>query len=203
MKSSLLACILLLSPLIARENPFFAVTSPAQKVTSNLPENTPMLGAVSYSLPDEARILQEISLTYQNADGSIEIRKIDLNRAIDWHKPIVISQGGKSAQIPSNAKTSSSGQLEFVRFSSTQKTLRLASSVPLMRHFALSNPNRIVLDFSYSKLFEKTQKAMNAAPYLGAEMTYHGKFARMSITLDGRYDYTLRQSGKNIIIDCQ
>ncbi|MDD3770207.1 MAG: AMIN domain-containing protein [Sulfuricurvum sp.] len=203
MKSSLLACILLFSPVVARENPFFAVTSPSQKVTSNLPENTPMLGAVSYNLPDEARLLKEISFTYQNADGSIEIRKIDINRAIDWHKPLVVSQGGKSAQIPTNAKTSSSGQLEFVQFSSTHKTLRLASGAPLMRHFALSNPNRIVLDFSYSKVFEKDQRAMNAAPYMGAEMTYHGKFARLSITLDGRYDYTLQQSGKNIIINCK
>lgn len=203
MKSSLLACILLFSPLIARENPFFSANDSAKNVTSNIPDTAPPLGTLSYNLPDQARVLKEVTFTYQNADGSIETRKIDLDKALDWHKPLLITQGGKSSAIPTNAKSISSAQLQFIQVASTKKGLRVTSAAPLMRHFALSNPNRIVLDFKHVKPFDKEEKVLNAAPYTNAVLTHHGTFARAAIMLDGRYDYTLKQSGNTIVLKCK
>jgi hypothetical protein len=203
MKSSLLACLLLFSPLIARENPFFSANDSAKNVTSNIPDTAPPLGTLSYNLPDQARVLKEVTFTYQNADGSIETRKIDLDKALDWHKPLLITQGGKSSEIPTNAKSISSAQLQFIQVASTKKELRVTSAAPLMRHFALSNPNRIVLDFKHVKPFDKEEKVLNAAPYTNAVLTHHGTFARAAIMLDGRYDYTLKQSGNTIVLKCK
>jgi hypothetical protein len=203
MKSSLLACLLLFSPLIARENPFFSANDSAKNVTSNIPDTAPPLGTLSYNLPDQARVLKEVTFTYQNADGSIETRKIDLDKALDWHKPLLITQGGKSSAIPTNAKSVSSAKLQFIQVASTKKELRVTSAAPLMRHFALSNPNRIVLDFKHVKPFNKEEKVLNAAPYTNAVLTHHGTFARAAIMLDGRYDYTLKQSGNTIVLKCK
>ncbi len=202
MRVSLLLSLLLLSPLSARENPFFAVSPSSQKVTSNIPDSTPPLGSVSYTLPDQARILKEVTLTYQNIDGSIETKKFDLDKAIDWHKPIILTQGGNPASAPKE-KTLSSGSLGFLGYASHQKSLKLTSPVPLMRHFTLSNPSRIVLDFKHSKVFTKEEARLDAPPYLGAALTHHGTFARVTITLDGRYKYSVQEAGNTISILCK
>lgn len=205
MKRSLFLSLLLLSPLLARENPFFAAKpSEMQKVTSNIPDTQPPLSSVSYSLPNQARILKEVTFTIQNIDGSIEKRKMQIDQSIDWHRSLIISQSTTSSAIPSlNNTGASSANFGFIRFDSQGKQLSIKTTDPLVRHFVLSSPNRIVLDFKRDTVFQSTQKELNAAPYLNVSLGNHGKFARATITLDGRYNYALNKTGELISITCK
>lgn len=204
MKRSLYLSLILLAPLIARDNPFFAADeTKKEKITSNCPDNLPQLGSVNYSLPDQARILKEVTFTIQNLDGSIETRKIEVDQGIDWHKALTISQTKNSTNPHTTADGSGSADFGFIRFDSKGKRLSVKTSDTLMRHFVLSNPNRIVLDFKNSSVFKITQKALGASPYVNVVVGNHGKFMRATITLDGRYSYTLNKTGEFISIICK
>ena len=203
MKYSICLSLLLLSPLVARENPFFPIDeSKKQKVTSNVADARPQMGTINYTLPDQARVLKEITLVVQNLDGSIEERKIEVDQSIDWHRPLLFSQGGKSAHSAAT-NNSSVANFGFVQFYSKGKTLSVKTSDVLVRHFVLSDPNRIVLDFKREASFKSEKKVLNAAPYLDVTVGNHGKFARATITLDGRYSYTLNKAGELITITCK
>jgi len=205
MKHSLFLSLFLLSALSARENPFFAANpSDIQKVTSNVPDTKPQLSSVNYSLPNQARILKEVTFTIQNIDGSIEKRKIQVDQSIDWHRSLTISQSNVSTAAPSSGMSkASSANFGFIRFDSKGKNLTIKTTDALVRHFVLSSPNRIVLDFKRNTTFQSMQQKLNAAPYLDVTVGNHGKFARATITLDGRYDYALNKMGELISITCK
>lgn len=202
-KYSLFLSLLLLSPLIARENPFFASDeAKKQKVTSNISDARPQMGTLSYTFPDQARVLKEITFTVQNLDGSIEEKKLQIDQSIDWHRALIISQGGSAPHLTAK-NSSSAANFGFIQLYSKGKSLTIKSSDPLIRHFALSNPNSIVLDFKHEASFKSDQKTLNAAPYLNVSLGNHGKFARATITLDGHYAYTLSKENGLITITCK
>lgn len=205
MKRSLFLSLVLLAPLLARENPFFAADpSKAQKVTSNIPDSKPQMGTISYTLPDQARILKEVTFTIQNLDGSIESRKIQIDQSIDWHRPITLSQSKNTSPLPSSVLNgASSADFGFIRFDTKGKRLSIKTADALVRHFVLSDPSRIVLDFKRDTPFKSEEKNLNAAPYRNIALGNHGKFARATITLDGRYNYTLNKTGELISITCK
>ncbi len=203
MNPLLLVPFLLLSPLIGRENPFFP-TSDTRNVTSNVPDTKPLLDTISYHLPDRARLLKEVTLTFQNLDGTMESRTIEVDRSIDWHRTLLISQGGGAATAPiGKPKSTASADFGFIRFDTKGKWMTIKTTVPVMRHFVLSNPNRIVIDFKTNKVFDKRDRILNAPPFISVSAANHGTFGRASITLDGRYQYTLKQTGETIVITCR
>lgn len=194
---------LFLSPLIGRENPFFP-TSDTLAVTSNLPDSKPLLTSARYTLPDTARLLKEVTITFQHADGTIDTRTIEIDKSVDWHKPLIVMQGDSVASTSSgHLKTYSSADFGFIRFDTKGKWMTVKTAAPVIRHFALSEPNRIVIDFKSSKIFSKRDTKLNAPPFLSVSVANHGTFGRASITLDGRYRYTLKQTGETIVITCR
>ncbi len=202
MKYSLCLLLVLLSPLVARENPFFPLDeSKKQKVTSNVPDERPKMGTISYTFPDQARVLKEVTFTIQNLDGSFEEKKIQIDQSIDWHRPISLTQGGTSAKTFST-KSASAANFGFIQLLTSGKNITIKSSDPLVRHFTLSNPNQIILDFKHNTVFKPEQKSLDAAPYMSVSVGNHGDFARVNITLDGRYTYTLNKAGGLLTITC-
>lgn len=202
MKRSLFLSLILLTPLLSRENPFFALDpSKSQKLTSNTIETKPPMGIVNYTLPDQARILKEVTFTIQNLDGSIENRKIVIDQSIDWHRKITLSQSSHNQIHLANHKTSA--DFGFIRFDVNGKLLSIRTTDPLSRHFVLSDPNRIVLDFNRHAIFKTEQKQLNTGIYQNVMISNHGKFVRATITLDGRYRYTLKKLGESITILCE
>lgn len=195
MKSIILtaAAIMLLE---ARENPFFPSNqNQTTPVSSNVLEEKPRLQTLHYQLPDQARVLKEVTLTYQNIDGSIETKNISVEKGIDWHHPIVIGQSPSSG-APATANTSKASKADFgfIRFDTNQKTLSIRGNAPLLRHFALTSPNRIIIDFKHTEPFKTQNIELNAAPYQSVQVTYHKDFSRATIYLDGRYRYTFENN---------
>lgn len=205
MNRSLLLSLLFATAVGGRENPFFtADPSAVSSVTSNVVENKPPLGAVSFTLSDQARVLKEISYTVQNVDGSFETRKVRIDKAIDWHKSVLVSQAnrgsGEEAILPAGG---SSADFGLFKIETQGKRLSITTSAPVVRHFALTGPNRIVIDFEDARRYPLSEKPLNAAPYSSASVGNHGKFIRTTILLDGRYGYTFKQSGNVISIVCR
>lgn len=202
MKVSLYLSLLLLSPLLARENPFFPTDdAKKQQVSSNIPDARPRMGTINYTFPDQARILKEVTFTVQNLDGSFEEKKVQIDQSIDWHRPVTLSQGAAVSASASGAK-SPSASFGFVHASVQGKSITIRSSDSLSRHFALSDPNRIVLDFKHHGGFKSEQKSLNIAPFTTVTLENHGEFARLTIGLDGRYSYVLNNNAGVISISC-
>lgn len=211
MRKPLLVCAILISAAMARENPFF----PAEKsltlpVTSNIPDTLPPLTALRYNLPNQARTLKEVSFTVQNVDGTIETHTLAVDKSIDWHTSLMVSQSAHpnravdSAEICSApSKSSSSADFGFIRFDTKGKSLTLKSKDPMIRHFALTEPNRIVIDFKRKDIFPTKEKNLNAPPYVSVNVSNQGKFIRAVLVLDGSYDYVLKNSGGLISIRCK
>lgn len=202
MKHSLVLTFLLAGAVVGRENPFFSADpSQIQKVTSNVPDTKPPLGTVRYTPPNQSRILQEASFTFQNIDGSIETQKIQVDRQIDWHKSINITQGSEAnPEQSSSEKGASSADFGFVKIATLGKRMSITASAAVARHFPLSDPNRIVIDFKDDREFKLLEKRLDAAPYLSVSVGSHGKFIRMSVTMDGRYRYAFKQNGNIVSI---
>ncbi len=201
MSYSIFLSILLLLAAEARENPFFPLDeTKKQKVTSNTADTYPHMGTIHYTFADNARVIKEVTFTIQNLDGSIEEKKYPVDRRIDWHHPISLSQSKSSLSKDSTAPTNSSSAANFgfIQLYSKSKEMTLKSSDPLVRHFVLTNPNRIVLDFKHETAFKSEKKVLNAPPFLDVTVGNHGKFARATITLDGRYSYALKNNGSLI-----
>lgn len=209
MIKTLFLCAVLIGAVAARENPFFT-TDEAGKlpVTSNIPDSRPKLTSIPYSFPNQARILKEVSFTIQNVDGSIETHKMKIDQSIDWHSPLIISQSSRSVSPVTTDKTpdlskSSVADFGFIRFNTNGKILTIKSDDAIIRHFALTDPNQIIIDFKRSAIFEKKEKILNTPPYTSVSIGNHGKFVRATIILDGRYDYTLSKGAGIISITCK
>lgn len=78
-----------LSLLVARDNPFLPVkhyNSPTQQ------ESITQFSKYEFSLPANAKIIENIVINYINIDGSIKSLKLDINQSFDWHDSFLISR---------------------------------------------------------------------------------------------------------------
>jgi hypothetical protein len=84
--------LLILNPLFGRENPFFSkgadIDIPLSSNYINPPEN---FSKIVFELPDSARIVDAIEIVYKNIDGSIDRKRVDVDKIIDWKKKFAFS----------------------------------------------------------------------------------------------------------------
>jgi hypothetical protein len=189
--------------LCARDNPFFP-TDPNDiaQTTSNRIEVLQPFTTQNISLPNSARAIKAITITYQNLDGSISNETLDLNNKIDWHEPIIISQNKLDAPLSKVRKTSKTVDGKFIKFIPNSKTMRVVTKDKLLRNFMLTSPHRIVMDFSRDTSFKPKNFTINEAPFKKIRMGNHDKYYRVVIELDGQYKYKLQVSEEELNIVC-
>ncbi|WP_457596992.1 AMIN domain-containing protein [Hydrogenimonas sp.] len=103
MRHAPLLLLTLALALFGRENPFRPVIDETVlPTTSNKVEKAPPLKEVKVQLPVDARVLTSVALYYQALDGSIKKEVVAVDRSVDWHRPILITQapapGGKPSK---------------------------------------------------------------------------------------------------------
>ena len=200
--SAVLSCTL-----IARENPFFSTAESATMPTSsNQVTHQPPLTSLTYNFPDQARVLKEATFTFQNVDGSLETRKLQIDQSIDWHKPLVLSQYGGEKAITEKASgigQSRSADNGFIQFNTSGNRISLITKDPVLRSFSLSDPSSIIVDFSHTATFNPYEKTLESSPFTKVKVTNHGKFARAIITLDGRYACTVSKTAQGAAVVCK
>lgn len=203
MRLTLLLCMVIVS-LFGRDNPFFpANPNDKQTPSTNKVESLKPFTTQQIALPNSARAIKAVVIEYQNLDGSVSSEKLDLNNAIDWHEPLIISQKQitKSTEAKSENAVKSFGN-KFISFTPVHKSMQITTTDTLLRNFMLSSPNRIVMDFSRDTSFKPKEFKINHAPYKSVRMGNHDKYYRVVIELDGQYRYKLQTSEKEYTIVC-
>jgi len=211
--------------LFSRENPFFPVEGEADDLplVSNVVEHFDALNTQEIILPDSARVLKEVTLKYQNLDGSIEAKTLKLNSSLDWHLPVKIYQGKltkktniskKSTVAKSNVKTIKRSKnvekkakykkvyhYKFIEFYKMGRFLQVATKDKLLRKMILVNPYRVVLDFKRDALFLTKTKKLSGKFYKEIRLGNHDGYYRVVLELDGKYRYKLTKKRYGYLVE--
>ncbi len=201
-----LILLLLLSiiSLLARDNPFFP-SNPNEKqtATTNRVETIQPYTTQEISLPNTARAVKAIIVRYQNLDGSISSEEINLNNAIDWHEPLIVSQKQKKREVlKKGQKTEKTVGYKFITFTAIDKEMKIKTKDKMIRNFMLSSPSRVVIDFARDTSFKPKNFVLNKAPYSKVRMGNHDQYYRVVIELDGQYKYKLQTDEKEHTLVC-
>ncbi len=86
---------------LARENPFLpaksfeGVDAPTNKI-----EKRGDFEQQATSLPSRARVLKYVVFGYQSLDGNIEEKRMEIDKDIDWHDPLVVTKESSLLNFP-------------------------------------------------------------------------------------------------------
>lgn len=188
--------LLLVTTLFARENPFFPVAQEQDILfTTNINKEIEPLSRASVQLPPQARVLQKITVSFKNLDGSIESKSIELNHAIDWHLPLFISQSYAETKEEKKREEEFKliGTIEFAKFYAAGHKFKLETKDEKLRDFLLVDPHKIVVDMKRdASLKTKTIKNQNTI-FHKVRVGNHKGYYRVVIELDGTYRYSVNE----------
>jgi len=211
MRTLLLLCLSLIV-LSARENPFQPVIDQnVLPTTSNITKAVPPFQKIQVRLPHDARVLNSIVFYYQSIDGSIKNELVTVDRAIDWHKPILITQEHKSFTLKNSHHTKEQRDptqsiyhpLPFIAFEVQQNQLKIVTQNKKIRHFHLSHPFKVVVDFAYNTTFLTKHIPLNHPPFQAIDIGNHQGYYRVVITLDAPYKYAIKKIDHGYLLDLQ
>ena len=204
MRLFFLLLIMVLS-LFGRENPFFSADPSKKPIsTSNRVKTLQPFSTQQLSVPNSARAIKAIIITYQNLDGSIANEQLDLDNAIDWHHPFIVSQKiGINNEMPAKVENTRPISADFIDFIPFNKSLKLVTVDKMLRHFMLTSPYRIVIDFERDTSFKPKDFTLNEAPFTSIRMGNHDKYYRVVIELDGQYEYLIQSTPTDHTIVCE
>jgi hypothetical protein len=204
MNKILLLSSLVVTSLLARENPFFSLSEGGSlPISSEKNEHKPPLTTMTYNFPNNSRLLKDVSFTLQNVDGSFETRKLEIDQSIDWRSPLIISQASVRPSGTVNKVKPSSANNEFIQFTGSGNRLSIITQESMIRHFTLSDPDSVVIDFKHSGVFEGYEKEISTPPYTTVKVTNHAKFARVILTLDGRHICKVSKTDQGASVICK
>ena len=174
----------------ARENPF----KPLVKPNSNVIIKKDNFTSTETELPDSARVLKSVTLTYQNMDGTISNKLIEINQNIDWHNPIVIYQKNIKEKF---YKLS----FKFIKFYIKKHKILIVTHNKKIRDFFLIAPYKLVIDFKANLSFLTMSRSVSNSFVKKITIGNHDGFYRVVILLDGRYIYSLKKSDEGYLIE--
>lgn len=152
--------------LFARENPF--VPTPTGDVNA----------------PPQQQV--EESFTETEIEPIIPMQDPDLETTSDQ----------TTEEMPTIEPVVTSGVKEVVNYEQARFVFRENSGYvetkdPLIKHFFISNPPSIVMDFKALSDFASKRKELNTAPFIKLEMGAHGDYYRVVFRLDKAHTYTI------------
>ncbi len=196
--------IAFLTVLDARQNPFFpSVGEKDITYTTNIVEKKEPLKRATVTLPSTARVIKSVKVEFQNLDGSMETKKIELDNAIDWHLPIFISQNySLNLEKPQKEKKIFKKIFEkkYATFYLNGKSLKIVTTDKLLRNFLLVEPHRIVCDFKRFADLRSYEKSLKNSPFKSFRIGNHQGYYRVVIELDGLYKYKINNIKNGYII---
>lgn len=186
-------CIALAYP---RENPFESVITPKLSERQLLNMHQDPLSDMEFVLPSTARILKSIEITYQNLDGSLATKTLQIDESIDWHYPFLIAQKAQGAKYKSENRFKL-GEFELVI---NQSNIFIATRKKILRDFILPEPYRLVFDFEGVQESEYQKIAIDKKYFVDSELSTHDGFYRITLGLDGRYKYAIKSQRDGFLI---
>ena len=203
--------IILYSLTLARQNPFKPVVDETViPVSANNIEKVPDFKELRISLPNDARVLKSVTFLYQSVDGSIQKKSIKVNRSIDWHKHIVVTQGKIESTVSKVKKSRKKDSfksiykpLPFISFQLTKNRIKIVTEDQKIRSFHLTSPFKVVFDFKRYANFLTKKVSLNRPPFVGLGIGNHDGYYRVVITFDSSYEYKIKRVTDGYIIDVQ
>ena len=179
--------------LFARLNPFEPVVKPQNTIIIHPQyfKNTKVY------LPDDARVLKKIVFVYQSVSGDIKKKEVEINKHIDFHKPIFISH------TPKNFPMEKLNFLNLFTMYIKHKKILLQTKDHLIRHFFLVKPFRIVLDFRKDADFLTIKKHLKNSFIKKVIAGNHNGYYRVVIYFDAKYMYKITKTDEGVKIEIQ
>ncbi len=203
MRKYIVTVFLLLSiSLIARENPFMESNSSKNIAqATRIKDTRENFSEISAKLPSTARILNTLTLNYQNLDGSMENKSIKVDKKIDWHDELILKKVNDTNMQRRNKETPIKIDFkDFVSFSITDKEIYIKTNDTKIRDFLVTNPYKIVLDFQKKVSFYTKNFELETKRFKKITMGRHRDYYRVVIELDGHYKYLLKKVNDGIIV---
>ena len=177
--------------LFGRVNPFEPIVTPSKQniISPNFFKNKKVY------LPNDARVLKKIIFVYQNVNGDIKQKNIEINKHIDFHKPIYIFHSSKKFKAKSLVFSN------LFKMYIKNKKILIETNDKLIRDFFLIDPFRIVLDFKREANFLTTQKNLKDHFVKKIVVGNHKGYYRVAIFFDAKYLYKITKTKKGIKIE--
>ncbi|GAA7476869.1 AMIN domain-containing protein [Helicobacter pylori] len=188
MLKKMIGLVVVLSVLLARDNPFEPEINSKNLQGGFSGIYDDYLKEIHVDLPTNARILKKITLTYQDIDGSIHSKVVGIDKSIDWHYPLKLSQHTLN-QTPFEKRY----QIQDFDFLMVNNTMILRSPYKILRSFVLVNPYRIVLDTQKGPLDIYQNMDLNQKFFSHIKVGTHKDYYRITLILDGKYRYLLEE----------
>lgn len=185
--------LFILTFLYARINPFEPVVKPQNTIVIN----PTYFKETKVILPSDARILKEVVFVYQSVSGDIKEKKVEINKHIDFHKPIFISH------TPKNFPLKELNFLDLFKMYIKNKKILINTKDKLIRHFFLVKPFRIVLDFKKDADFLTIKKFLKNSIVKKVVVGNHDGYYRVVIYFDAKYMYKITKTDEGVKIELQ
>lgn len=199
--------------LVARENPFaFIETAGTTGKATYKKDTRENFSQEQFSLPSTARILKTIEFSFQNLDGSIETKSINVDKKIDWHDALVIkklNEVEENIQAPVDTvipkvvqkKKTEINFKNIALFTVSDKEFHVKTTDNKIRDFMVTNPYKVVLDFKNDIAFYTKNYALKTKYYKSITVGNHDGYYRVAIELDGKYQYDLQKVEDGYLIN--
>jgi hypothetical protein len=210
--------------LFGRENPFVPVEDyKGVDAPTNVVKERENFEQQSILLPSNARVLKYVVFGYQTLSGDIEQMRIEVDKDIDWHDPLVVSKKSlflspslaappvldeKSAPkttksetkipkpepaAPKKADSVTVGYEELIGFQAFSNRLLITTNDELLRHFLVADPYKIVVDFKKDTAFYTQNLPIEFGAFKKITLGSHNDYYRAAILLDGHYAYDIKK----------
>ncbi|WRC33838.1 AMIN domain-containing protein [Helicobacter pylori] len=188
MLKKMIGLVVVLSVLLARDNPFESEINSKNLQGGFNGIYDSYFKEIHMDLPTSTRILKQITLTYQDIDGSIHSKVVGIDKSIDWHYPLKLSQ-----HTLNQASFEKRYQIQDFDFLMANNTMILRSPYKILRSFVLVNPYRIVLDMQKGPLDIYQNRDLNQKFFSHIKVGTHKDYYRITLILDGKYRYLLEE----------
>jgi len=189
--------------LIARDNPFKPVVS-----SQNLGKATNISGAYKplkvekFKLPSPSRVMKKVKFEILNVDGTISEVSFSVNKAVDWHKDIIISNIPiKFQDKPKKIEPKLLKPFKFLTILIDKNKLLLKTKDPLIRQLFFSKPYKIAIDLKRAVAFYTKIIKLKTPPLEKIVIGNHGKFYRVVLRLDGKYRYKIKKNSNGYLVE--
>ena len=195
--------LFLASSLFGRLNPFVP-TMNIENITDNRPEDVGYFTEANIYLPSSSRIIKKVTLTHQNLDGSIEEVSKNIDKKIDWHYAVSISQPheeGSDRTYSYLFKNVDLKEISFIKINAAKNAVLLDTKDTIIRSFMLTKPYRIVIDFKADERFLGKTQNISGSYFKKVVIGNHDGYYRTVLYLDRYYDFKLDKKEKGYLIE--
>ena len=203
MKKVIVILVFLGLSLLARDNPFKpVVSSKSLGKATNISKAYQPLKVEKFKLPSSSRVLKKVKFEMLNVDGSMSEVSFDVNKQVDWHREIILSNMPlKFENKPKKIEPKLLKPFKFLTILIDKNKLLLKTKDLLIRQLFFSKPYKIAIDLKRDVSFYTKIIKLSKLPFTKIVIGNHGKFYRVVLALDGKYRYKIKKNSNGYLVE--